>query len=90
MASSLFGRQSQQQMNQPNKTIQTLFEAMRSGKKPQDVLPKLAKEDPAVAQAMQIISGNTPQAVTGIIQNMAAKRGVTIPGLMSMLGINKV
>lgn len=82
MASSLFR---QNQTN--NDTMQQLMEAMRSGKKPQDVLPKLAKQDPAVMQAMQIISGNAPHAVTGIIQNLAAKRGVTIPQLMQRMGI---
>ena len=81
MASSLF-RQSPQ-----NNTMQTLMEAARAGKRPQDVLPQLAKSDPTVAQAMQIISGNTPQAVTGIIQQMAAKQGFTIPNLMARLGI---
>ena len=67
--------------------MQTLMQAMQSGKRPQDVLPQLAKQDPTVAQAMQIISGNTPQAVTGIIQQMAAKQGFTIPALMQRLGI---
>ena len=82
MASSLF-----RQNPTNNDTMQQLMEAMRSGKKPQDVLPKLAKQDPAVMQAMQIISGNAPQAVTGIIQNLAAKRGITIPALIERLGI---
>ena len=82
MASSLF-----RQNPTNNDTMQQLMEAMRSGKKPQDVLPKLAKQDPAVMQAMQIISGNAPKAVTGIIQNLAAKRGVTIPQLMQRMGI---
>ena len=81
MASSLF-RQTPQ-----NNTLQTLMEAARAGKRPQDVLPQLAKSDPTVAQAMQIISGNTPQAVTGIIQSMAAKQGFTIGNLMARLGI---
>lgn len=67
--------------------MQTLMDAARAGKRPQDVLPQLAKQDPTVMQAMQIISGNTPQAVTGIIQNLAAKRGVTIPQLMQKMGI---
>lgn len=83
MASSLFSGQNPT----PNNTMQTLMEAARAGKRPQDVLPQLAKQDPAVMQAMQIISGNAPQAVTGIIQNLAAKRGVTIPQLMQRLGI---
>lgn len=83
MASSLFRGQNPT----PNNTMQTLMEAARAGKRPQDVLPQLAKQDPAVMQAMQIISGNAPQAVTGIIQNLAAKRGVTIPQLMQRLGI---
>lgn len=83
MASSLFSGQNLT----PNNTMQTLMEAARAGKRPQDVLPQLAKQDPAVMQAMQIISGNAPQAVTGIIQNLAAKRGVTIPQLMQKLGL---
>ena len=87
MASSLFRTQSQQPMNQQNNTMQTLMDAMRAGKRPQDVLPQLAKHDPTVAQAMQIISGNTPAAVTGIIQQMAAKQGLTISSLMARLGI---
>ena len=81
MASSLFRQPPQ------NNTMQTMMDAMRSGKRPQDVLPQLAKQDPAVAQAMQIISGNAPQAVTGIIQQMAAKQGLTISSLMARLGI---
>lgn len=88
MASSLFARQpSPPRQNPTNNTMQTLMEAARAGKRPQDVLPQLAKQDPTVMQAMQIISGNAPQAVTGIIRNLAAKRGVTIPQLMQKLGI---
>ena len=67
--------------------MRQLMDAYRAGKRPQDVLPGLARKDPTVMQAMQIISGNAPQAVTGIIQNLAAKRGVTIPALMERLGI---
>jgi hypothetical protein len=67
--------------------MRQLMNAYRAGKRPQDVLPQLAKQDPTVMQAMQIISGNAPQAITGIIQNLAAKRGITIPALMERLGI---
>ena len=88
MASSLFGRQpSPPRQSQTSNTMQTLMEAARAGKRPQDVLPQLAKQDPMVMQAMQIISGNAPQAVTGIIQSLAAKRGITIPALMERLGL---
>ena len=82
MASSLF-----RQNPTNNDTMQQLMEAMRAGKRPQDVLPQMAKRDPTVKQAMDIISGNAPQAVTGIIQSLAAKRGVTIPQLMQRIGI---
>ena len=88
MASSLFGRQPSPPRQSPkNNTMQTLMEAARAGKRPQDVLPQLARQDPTVMQAMQIISGNAPQAVTGIIQSLAAKRGITIPALMERLGL---
>lgn len=82
MASSLF-----RQNPTNNDTMRQLVEAARAGKRPQDVLPQLARKDPTVKQAMDIISGNAPQAVTGIIQNLAAKRGVTIPQLMQRMGI---
>ena len=82
MASSLF-----RQNPTNNDTMRQLVEAARAGKRPQDVLPQLAKKDPTVMQAMQIISGNAPQAVTSIIQQMAAKQGFTIPNLMARLGI---
>ena len=81
MASSLFGSPKQ------SNTMQTLMAAARAGKRPEEVLPGLAKQDPAVKQAMEIISGNAPNAVTGIIQNLAAKRGVTIPQLMQRMGL---
>ena len=87
MASSLFARPNPPQKSQQSNTMQTLMEAYHAGKRPQDVLPQLAKQDPLVMQAMQIISGNAPQAVTGIIQNLAAKRGITIPALIERLGI---
>lgn len=89
MASSLFARQANPPRQNPtNKdTMRQLMEAYRAGKRPEDVLPKLARKDPTVMQAMQIISGNAPAAVTGIIQNIAAKRGITIPALIERLGI---
>ncbi len=87
MASSLFRNQIQQQTSQQNDTMQELMAAYRAGKQPKDVLPQLARKDPTVKQAMDIISGNTPAAVTGIIQQMAAKQGFTIPNLMARLGI---
>lgn len=87
MASSLFARQSPQQIPTKNDTMRQLMEAARAGKRPQDVLPQLAKQDPTVRQAMEIISGNAPQAVTGIIQNLAAKRGISIPQLMQRMGL---
>ena len=80
MASSLFGQQTQQ--NSQSNLISQLMAAARAGKSPQEVLPQLARQHPVVKQAMDIISGNAPQQVTGMIQ-----RGVTIPQLMQRLGI---
>ena len=85
MASSLFGQQTQQ--NSQSNLISQLMAAARAGKSPQEVLPQLARQHPVVKQAMDIISGNAPQQVTGMIQHMAAQRGVTIPQLMQRLGI---
>lgn len=89
MASSLFGQQNNPQSSQPqqNNSIQTMISAMQAGKRPQDVLPELAKKDPTVMRAMQIINGNPAQAVTGMIQQMAGKAGISIPQLIQRLGI---
>lgn len=64
-----------------------LIQAARAGQHPKDVLPKLARQYPAVKQAMEIISANTPEQVTGIIQDLAAKRGTNIAQLINMMGI---
>ena len=85
MASSLFGQQTPQ--NPQSNLLSQLMAAARAGKSPQEVLPQLARQHPVVKQAMDIISGNAPQQVTGMIQHMAAQRGVTIPQLMQRLGI---
>lgn len=86
MASSLFAGQQNPQNPQSN-LLSQLMAAARAGKSPQEVLPQLAKQHPVVKQAMDIVSGNAPQQVTGMIQHMAAQRGVTIPQLMKTLGI---
>ena len=87
MASSLFGRQNNPQQTQQNDLLPQLIQAARAGKQPRDVLPQLAKQHPAVRQAMEIISSNRPEQVTGIIQDMAAKRGLGVAQLIRMLGI---
>lgn len=90
MASSLFGRQNsqrQQTRNNPNDLMPQLIQAARTGKDPRDVLPGLARQYPVVKQAMEIISGNAPEQVTGMIQKMATERGATIGQLINMLGI---
>lgn len=86
MASSLFGRQQSPQQTQSNLMPQ-LIQAARAGKNPKDVLPQLARQHPVVKQAMEIISANRPEQVTGIIQDMAAKRGVNISQLIQALGL---
>ena len=92
MASSLFaGRRNSlppsPTRNEPNDLMPQLIRAAKAGKHPKDVLPKLAQQYPAVKQAMEIISANTPEQVTGIIQDMAAKRGSNVAQLINMLGI---
>lgn len=92
MASSMFaGRRNSlptsPTRNEQNDLMTQLIRAARAGKNPKDVLPKLAQQYPAVKQAMEIISANTPAKVTGIIQDLAAKRGYNVAQLINMLGI---
>ena len=55
-----------------------LIQALRGNGNPEGMLRQLAGQNPAIAQALQLVEGKTPQQVSQIAANMARERGVDI------------
>lgn len=57
----------------------------RSGN-PAPLLEQLARQNPAMRQAMDITRGKTPQEVRQIADNMARQRGTTVEDILRRMG----
>lgn len=57
----------------------------RSGN-PAPLLEQLARQNPAMRQAMDITRGKTPQEVRQIADNMARQRGTTVEEILRRMG----
>ena len=51
------------------------------------MLQQLASSNPQAAQALQLLSGKTPQQLQQIALNMARERGTTVEDVARQLGI---
>lgn len=58
----------------------------RSGN-PAQLLEQLARQNPALRQALDITRGKTPQEVRQITDNMARQRGTTVEDIARQLGL---
>lgn len=57
----------------------------RSGN-PAPLLEQLARQNPAMRQAMDMTRGKTPQEVRQIADNMARQRGTTVEEILRRMG----
>lgn len=57
----------------------------RSGN-PVPLLVQLARQNPAMRQALDITRGKTPQEVRQIADNMARQRGTTVEDILRQMG----
>lgn len=57
----------------------------RSGN-PAPLLEQLARQNPALRQAMDMTRGKTPQEVRQIADNMARQRGTTVEDILRRMG----
>ena len=53
---------------------------------PAPLLEQLARQNPAMRQAMDITRGKTPQEVRQIADNMARQRGTTVEDILRRMG----
>ena len=64
-----------------------ILQAVRDGANPNQIAMQLAQNNPAVRQAMQMMSGKTPDQVRDMAQQMARQRGIDLNQLAQQLGI---
>ena len=71
-----------------NNPLMMLVQAMNSGQNPRALMQQMARQNPQIAQAMQLMQGKSPQQLQMMAQNMAKERGIDINEMIRQLGIN--
>ena len=64
-----------------------IMRAVQNGANPNQIAAQLAQSNPAVRQAMQMMSGKTPVQVRDMAYQMARQRGVDLNQLAQRMGI---
>lgn len=71
-----------------NNPLMMLVQAMNSGQNPMALMQQMARQNPQIAQAVQLMQGKNPQQLQMMAQNMAKERGIDINEMIRQLGIN--
>ena len=66
-----------------------IFDAYRRGGNAVQLMQQMAGGNPQIAQALQIISGKSPQQLQQIATNMARERGLDVSQIMQGLGLGR-
>lgn len=64
-----------------------LMQAARSGGSPMQTLQSLARSNSKAAQALQLVSGRSPEQLKQLATNMCRERGTTPEALARQLGL---
>lgn len=70
-----------------NNPMQMIMASLQRGGNPNALLAQLARQNPQVAQVMNLLGGKTPEQQRTIAENIARERGVNLEDLMRQLGI---
>ena len=71
-----------------NNPLLSLMGLVRSGGNPQAMLNQLAKTNPQIRQAMQMMHGKSNAELRQMAMNMAKEQGVNINDVLRQLGVN--
>ena len=74
-------------MSTMNNPIMAVIQAMRQGQNPQAVLGRMARQDPRIAQSMQMLQGKNSAQLRTMAENMARERGTSVDEVARQLGI---
>ena len=75
-------------MSPMNNPVLALVQAMQQGRNPMALMQIMARQNPQVAQALQMMHGKSPQQLQSMAQNMARERGVDLNQMLRQMGIN--
>lgn len=64
-----------------------IIQAVQNGANPNQLINQLAQTNPAIRQAMQMMSGKTPQQIRSMAMQAAQQRGVDLNQLARQWGI---
>lgn len=68
-------------------TMAMLMQMMRTRNgNPAPLLEQLARQNPAIRQAMDMTRGKSPQEIRQIADNMARQRGTTVEDILRRMG----
>ena len=70
-----------------NNPMPMLLAMLQRGGNPSSVLMNLARQNPQVAQVMNLLGGKTPEQQRIIAENIARERGVNLEEFMRRLGM---
>lgn len=71
-----------------NNPLMQIMAAARSGGNPEAIMQQLARSDPRMAQAVQMMQGKNQQQLQQMAINVAKERGINIKDVAQSLGIN--
>ncbi len=74
-------------MMQMSNPLAVMTQMMRQGQSPMPFLGQLARQNPQIAQMMQMMQGKGSQQLRSMAENMARERGVSLDALAQQLGI---
>lgn len=70
-----------------NNPLMQIMAAARSGGNPKAIMQQLARSDPRMAQAVQMMQGKNQQQLQQMAINVAKERGINIKDVAQSLGI---
>ena len=70
-----------------NNLVNSLLRNMQGGMNPNALLSQMARSDPRVAQALQMLQGKSPDQLRTMAENMARERGTSVEQIAQSLGI---
>lgn len=70
-----------------NNPMQLLVTALQRGADPRQLINQMARNNPQMAQAAQMISGKNPQQLQQIAMNMCRECGTTPEAVLKSLGL---
>lgn len=64
-----------------------MMQAIRGSRNPQQTIMQMARQNPQLGQAMQLVNGKTPDQMRQMAMQMAQQRGVDLNALAAQMGI---